>query len=310
MNFASMPLPELLDSYVRKRLQDGSPSTIRQYEINIRHLADFVGQTPTVEHLDADVIEGAMYAMKSLGAAPRTCNKLRDNMNALWNFAAKQGITKQFPELKRVKEVKRQPVAWTEAELRALWASCEEATGQIGGVPANLWWRGLHSIIWDTAERIEAVMQLRWSDVQMDTGWVTFRAETRKRGAEDNLSRLHHETLLLLKQIRRIQGGAEPLVLPWTLGRGTIYHYYNQILRRADLPTDRTRKFHCMRKSVASHFEAMGGDATRLLGHADRRTTTKHYIDLRIVGQKSAADVLRRPDGAVVAPVTFSEGVG
>lgn len=313
MNSGETSLTVILDKYVQKRLRDASPSTVDQYHAAIDRLEKHVGVPPTVEHLDADVIESVMYEMKAANLAPRTCNKLRDSMNALWNFAAKAGITKTFPDIKRLKEPRRKPVAWTADQIDALFASCDQAEGEIGGVPARLWWRGLLLVMWDTAERKEAVQQLRWDDVQMDTGWVTFRAETRKRGAEDNLSRLHQDTLTLLKQIRQIQRRTIPgesLVFPWTLGKGTIYHFYDKILVRAGLPTDRFHKFHCMRRSVASHFAAGGGDATRLLGHADQRTTTKHYIDPRIVGQQSAADVLRRPDGAVAAPVTFSEGVG
>jgi integrase len=309
MNSGETALSVILDKYVQKRLRDASPSTVAQYHAAIHRLEKHVGATPTVEHLDADTIESVMYSMKAVALAPRTCNKFRENVVALWNFAAKQGITKDFPDIKRLKEPRRKPKAWTGDEIDALFASCDQSEGEIGGAPARLWWRGLFLVMYDTAERKEAVLQLRWSDVKLDTGWVTFRAETRKRGAEDNLSRFHSATVALLKQMRRYQSPGETLVFPWTLGSGTIYHYLDKILVRAGLPTDRFSKFHCMRRSVASHFAAGGGDATRLLGHADQRTTTKHYLDPRIIGQQSAADVLRRPD-SVTEVVGFSEGVG
>lgn len=60
------------------------------------------------------------------------------------------------------------------------------------------------------------------------------------------------------------------------------------------LPDNRLYKFHAIRKSVASHYEAAGGNATELLGHTSRKIT-RAYLDPRIVRKKSAIDVLFRP---------------
>lgn len=310
----SMTLTELLQLYVAKKLQDGAPSTIRQYEINIRHLADYVGRTPTLEHLQPEYVEGTMFAMRKLGAAPRTANKLRACFHALGTFAAKRRLVPEFPDYQTLKEPRRAPSAWSLEQLRALWESCDAATGEIGYMPARFWWRGLHSVMWDTAERIEAVMSLQWKDIDFSTGWVLFRAETRKGRAADSQGKLHFETAELLKSCKKLQqknAAGEPLVFPWTLGSGTLYYYYNKILERAGLPTDRYCKFHKIRKSSATHFEALGGNATSLLGHADGRVTKRHYLDVRFLGLKSAADVLVRPNAVPVVPeVHAPEGVG
>ena len=53
-------------------------------------------------------------------------------------------------------------------------------------------------------------------------------------------------------------------------------------------------KFHRIRKTVASMFEAAGCNATELLGHSNRSTTDK-YIDPRLCQPKHAADVLPDP---------------
>jgi integrase len=49
-----------------------------------------------------------------------------------------------------------------------------------------------------------------------------------------------------------------------------------------------------MRRSVASHYEAAGGNATELLGHSSRSVTLA-YLDPRIVPQQHAVDLLFRP---------------
>lgn len=180
-------LAELLDLYVARKLMDGSPETIRQYNNALDHLTAFIGRMPVLDDLAAPVIEGCMRAMKATGSAPRTCNKLRACFNALANFAAKRRLIHDFPDYQTMREPTRAPVAWTIEQLQALWASCDRATGEIGYVPARYWWRGLHSVMWDTAERIEAVKTLPWDCVDLKLGYVTFRAETRKGKRADSV---------------------------------------------------------------------------------------------------------------------------
>jgi integrase len=58
----------------------------------------------------------------------------------------------------------------------------------------------------------------------------------------------------------------------------------NKILERAGLPKDRRCKFHKIRKTTASYYEAAGGSAQRLLDHSSPAVTRK-YLDPRIVTQ-------------------------
>lgn len=292
-------LAELLDLYVARKLMDGSPETIRQYNNALDHLTAFIGRMPVLDDLAAPVIEGCMRAMKATGSAPRTCNKLRACFNALGRFAAMRRLVHEFPDYQRMKEPVRAPAAWSIEQLQQLWDAYAHGTGEIGFVPAPLFWRSLHSILWDSAERIEAVKSLPWECVDLKLGYATFRAETRKGGRADAVHKLHPQTVELLDQMRRLQRKASPapaLVLPWTLGKGTIYYHFGKIVAAAGLPTGRDCMFHRIRKSAATHFEALGGDATALLSHADARTTKRHYIDTRLLGRKSASDVLQRPD--------------
>jgi len=62
-------------------------------------------------------------------------------------------------------------------------------------------------------------------------------------------------------------------VFPWHGNENYLWTAYKEVLKRAELPTDKDSGFHRMRKSVASHVDANGGDAQRALGHANRRTT-------------------------------------
>ncbi len=51
-----------------------------------------------------------------------------------------------------------------------------------------------------------------------------------------------------------------------------------------------------MRRTVASQYEVLGGDATKLLGHFDRSVTEGHYLDPRVVVRPQAIDRLGKPD--------------
>jgi integrase len=74
---------------------------------------------------------------------------------------------------------------------------------------------------------------------------------------------------------------------------GYLWHKFGQVLARAGLPTDAKSKFHRIRRTVASYYEAAGGNATELLGHSSRKVTTA-YLDKRVVQAPQAIDRLWR----------------
>jgi len=133
-------------------------------------------------------------------------------------------------------------------------------------------------------------MGLTWDRVDMRKGWVRFVAEDRKGAREDNVLPIADYTIAALKSIRRSEG----LVFRWPYSATYIYNRLGKIMVRAGLPDSRLYKFHVFRKSVASHYEAAGGNATELLGHTSRKVT-RSYLDPRIVKPVSAVDLLFRP---------------
>lgn len=87
--------------------------------------------------------------------------------------------------------------------------------------------------------------------------------------------------------------GPEDEVFPWPRQRSYVWKRLEIILQRAGLPAGRKDKFHRIRKTTASYFEAAGGNAQKLLDHADAATTRK-YLDPRIVRGLSAPAVMPR----------------
>lgn len=180
------------------------------------------------------------------------------------------------------------PTAWTEADLTRLFAYLGTIRGWVGPVKACDFWRALVLVIWNTGERISAVLDVRWQDIDLDGKWVTFRAGTRKGRKRGLRLAISDETVAALRLVK-VKG--QDVVFYWPMSRSYIWGKYGAILRRGGFPHDSKSKFHRIRKSTASHFEAAGGDSCELLGHSSKRIT-RAYLDPRIIKVPQASAVL------------------
>ena len=117
------------------------------------------------------------------------------------------------------------------------------------------------------------------------------RAETRKFGLADKMSELPP---VAVEALRAIGQPCRDLVFPWPKCESELWTQYGKILKRAGLTRDRKSKFHRMRRSAASHYEAAGGNATELCGHSTRRVT-RAYLDPRIATVVQPARLLFTP---------------
>lgn len=286
-----MSLHAFFDAYFRPLFLRGrSPKTIKLYLTTLRKFDLFLGRPATLNDLNDDTVSRYLTWFRDLPREAASANKERCNLLAIWRFAARKQFVDHWPDVKAEILPLRIPRAWTSDELARLIASCKKETGYVASIPAGPWWTALHLVAWDTGERISALLGLQWKHVDLANGWLHVPAEIRKGKRSDRLFRLAPDTI---DAVKVIQLPKRPYVFPWVLSQTYIWDKYEPILERAGLPTDRMSKFHRMRKSVASHLEAAGGNATELLGHAKRETTLA-YLDPRIIGEKQASDVLFR----------------
>lgn len=295
----SRPEETLIDlffqHYKPKQLRATTKKNATLFGIAINQFARYLNHTPTISHLNDDDVEGfCFWCIEELGLSPYTANCYRSKIIALWNFLARKRLVEQYPTVGKMKEPHRIPRAWTMGQLATLFQACSELTGRMGRIPSALWWHAIHAVIWDTGERISAVLSLAWDDLAWDTRFIVSRAENRKGKTEDKAFLLHPDTIIVLRKLREHSTGSTIFPVDCTLA--TVYNRYKRLLERAGLPSDRTCKFHRMRRSVASYFEAAGGDATKLLGHSARRVTDKSYLDPTITETKQASDLLFRPN--------------
>lgn len=255
-------------------------------------LVRYLGREALIGDLTEETLSSYLGHLSEVGKSAGTAAKARNHLRALAGLAFRKRLLEEIPEVPAVPQPRRIPRAWMRDELATIWKACQEQQGTIAGIDAAAWWLALHEVLWwSGGERIGAVLQLRWSDVDLDSGWLIVPAEVRKFQTEDKSAELPPSCI---EALRAIEQPKRELIFPFP--RCLLYKRYRQLLKRAGLPHGRKDKFHRIRRSAASWFEAGGGDATKLLGHSARRVTTTSYLDPRIAKQVQAASVLFAPE--------------
>ena len=284
--------------YFPTNLRIRSAQTRKIYRLSLADLRAFTGREPTRDDLTDENVTVMMVMLRDKGLQPRTVNERRNRLCALWTWMAKKRLIEEFPAVCREHEPKRTPRAWTAEQIQKLFLTCDQETGHIGSVPAGLWWRAIHFMFWDTAERVSAVLDMKWQHVDLEAGNVNIPAEIRKGQGSDASYRLCADTIEVLRQLRDASAGKGPddNVFPWPYHKLYIWVRYGKLLKRAGLPHDRASKFHRMRRSVASHMQAAGHDASAALGHSSSAITKKSYLDPNVCGEVSPSQVLFRPN--------------
>lgn len=277
----------LLDLYAPlKQLTD---RTVELYRYTIEGYGEHLGHQATVEDFDElKIMRFLTHRVRTRAAA--TAAKDRAQLRALWEFAARRRIVDSWPTIPPVHVPERVPVCWLTEEMQRLMDSAAQETVDIDGIPAAKFWRALLLLAYDSGERITPMLSLRWRDVAGCN--VLFVAETRKKKTRDILRAVSVEcadAMLAIKGDR----GPDDLVFPWPRTRSYIWKRLEIILQRAGLPHGRKDKFHKIRKTTASYFEAAGGNSQSLLDHADAKTTRK-YLDPRVVKQPTAPELIPR----------------
>lgn len=290
-----MTLNELLVGYYAP-LKGIGDRTLELYGYTIKSFGEFLGRAATVADLD-ELTVARFLAHRVRTREPATAAKDRSQLRALWEFAARRKLTDVWPTIALIRVPERVPEAWLSDEFQRLVDEASRERTTVAGIPGGLYWVALLMLCYDSGERVGSVMQLRWKYVRGCS--VLFRAEGRKGRRRDILREISVQTADALLAIKGSRG-PDDLVFPWDYNPSYVWKRLEIILKRAKLPAGRRDKFHKVRRTTASYFEAGGGSAQHLLDHSDPATTRK-YLDPRIVKGRSAPDVIppiQRPPAA------------
>lgn len=277
--------------YRPANLRSASEKTIKLWKVALRHFSRHLGHSASLDDLHDDLLNSfVIFRLSRDLVQPPTVNRDLASLLALWRWCHRKNIVHRWPDVKLELEPRRIPICWTQAEFSRLLATAKKARGRIGEVPAAQWWTAILLLCFDSGERIGAVTTLEWNDLDLDSRWAVFRAETRKGRDADSLVRFAKDTATSLAELPRVSRR----VFHWPYTPSYLWTRFGKLLDAAGLPNDRRRKFHCIRRTMASHAEAAGANATDLLRHASRRNTLA-YLDPRILQPPQAIDVLWRP---------------
>jgi len=275
------------DFYAVLKLRSRSVRTKQLYLSTIRGFDRWLGRSAELADLNDLTVNRYLAYLRDRELSPFTVNKERSNLLALWNYAARKGYIALWPDVPTEIEPEVIPRAWMEDEMKRIFAACDGIPGAFVGIPCPLWWKLLLSVIWDSGERISAVRGIEWRHLDLERQWLTIPAKLRKGKKSDKAFQLSSETVSILRQVKKVSRNT--LVFPWPYSETYLWKKYGLLLKSAGLDAGPRSKFHRIRRTVASYYEASGGDATELLGHSDRKVTRKHYLDPRVVQQQKPA---------------------
>lgn len=290
-----MTMRQVLERYAV--LQNLSDRTVVLYGHTLDRFRDHLGHEPTLDDLDDMVVAGflrwrAVTPHKYRKVSAASVAKDKSQLTALANWAAKKRLKRsngepvEFLSLPRSRKIRHAPQAYTADEVGKLIRMARQRQGTITGQPAGWWWSTLLYTAWQTAERIGALLALKWADVDTEGRTVLFRAETRKGRCED-LQRAITDDLAQLLAERRLAD--RELVWAWDRQYTSLWPSLKLMCERAGV---RGTGFHRLRKASASYVALGGGDATQHLGHSSSEMTRQHYLDPRITASKHAVDFL------------------
>jgi integrase len=270
-----MLLANLFENYYRPlRLRGKSQQTCRLYGCTIRTFGKWLQYPPTVDDL-SDLMLSRFLEERAATRSPYTAEKERSQLVSLARFARDRGIIPVMPEVPPAPLPERVPKAFSVCELQAIMRAAVATRGTVGHVSAGVFFAALVSVLWETAERIGAVMECLPSD--FTAPHLLVRAELRKGGKRDKAYRLSERTAALVRQV----AGAGR-IFEWPQARTYLWSRYADIVARAGLGRGRHLSFHALRRSAASHFQSLGGDAVSLLDHSNPRITHRWYLDRRM----------------------------
>lgn len=270
------------------RLRGRSQNTLRLYRSSIRLFEKVLGRVSVLSDFSDIHISMVMQFVLDNGGSPFSANKHRSQLLAIWRYACMIKMADQWPTVMPEPTPERIPVAWVASDLHQLMSAIGRLKGCVGSVPAKLWWKSLLLVLIDSGERISAIVETRWSD--LDGQWLLVKAEYRKGKKRDRRYMLTEETIEALRLMADYR--ISDRIFPWPYARTYLWNRYTRILKQAGLPSGPKDKFHRIRKTVGSVCHANGLDATSVLDHSSARVT-KAYLDPRFRPQTEHATVVQ-----------------
>lgn len=214
------------------------------------------------------------------GWAPKTMHRRINDVLGVWSYAYAIEETENEPKRLRIRFPRiphRIPDAWTLDELRTMLDACGTYDECLpNGIYKSDVLRATIYCGFYTALRPSDLLSLE-------------RSSLRPNGSPICQAKKHGSQLLvtvppwLIDFLNDHYPPAVRRAVGWPYARPYFYDLWKSMLRRAGMPYGKREGLQKLRRTAVSHGEAIAkGYGSQLAGHADTRTTRRHYEDPRI----------------------------
>jgi integrase len=199
--------------------------------------------------------------------APVLANRTMEMVRRMYHWALEEEILEvnPFTAMKPPGEERRRDRVLSDEEIKQVWQALD-------GEPARIAARFRLQLL--TGQRPGEVRQMRWSDVDAESGWWIIPNELTKNGRAHRVP-LTHSAIAILEELHRNGHDNSPWVFPSPARSGPV--------RSNTKPTASIRKSstvdfrpHDLRRTVATNITGLGFSRFligRLLNHVDQSVT-------------------------------------
>ena len=271
-----MKLQAFFDNYYRPlKLRGRSQATSKLYGCTIRSFGKVLMRDPTLEDLSNEVELARFLEHRQATVSPYSAEKERSQLMSMARLANERRMIPSLPTCPPGVLPDRVPKAWTDDELRRLFAAAASTPGRVGSVPASEFWPALILCAFESGERIGALLAAK--PEHYGRPFLHVPAESRKGGRRARVYELSDE---LCDRLERLMGGE--YIFNWPHPETYLWDRYKKIRERAGI-TGKRQAFQQVRRSAISHIAKAGGDPVAFAGHAQAATTKRWYLDPRMV---------------------------
>jgi integrase len=257
LNRKEVCLSEFIEEYLNYSKAEKSRST---YLLDKRALAEFMDFVGDIHLSKVTHKQGEDFKLFRLEKVkPVSVNIFVRQIKAAFETAVRWEYLKENP-LKKVKQYKVAdddlPKFLTKPEVNAL----------LDAIPAGHFKLFILFCLYTGCRRGEA-LNLRWEDVDMETGMLKFRL------TKTGKSRVVPLNDVLMNEFKNLHKNGDR-VFPFHAN--FVTHKFKKYLRASGIPSRESLHLHSLRHTFASHMIMAGVDlmtVSKLLGHATVRTT-------------------------------------
>lgn len=282
------------DFYRPLRLRGRSQNTSRLYGCTIRCFGKFLGREPQLADIADEMTLARFVDWRQATRSPYSAEKERSQLMAMARLANERRMIPSLPACQPCLLPDRPAAAWTEDELRRLFAAAASTPGAVGRVSAGEFWAALVMTCFETTERIGAMLDLEPRHLRRP--FLEVPGEIRKGGRRARVYELSDDLCDRLERLARVN---RDRIFAWPHPRTYLWdRLKDDVMKRAGLAGKRLA-FQQVRRSAISHMAKAAGDAAAIqfAGHVQPATTRKWYLDPRFVPRpQRPADLLPKLD--------------